>query len=83
MEDKKNRRLVSWQTRTLAQIIAATIPLEKGQENPVAEQATKISIDAMEADELKQALEQHLAAPVENRAGSFEKLVTGFNSTPG
>lgn len=77
LADKSHRRLMSWQTRTIAQFIAATVKVEKGKDSPIMDAANKISLDAKEAQEL-------LNAPVEieNKPGSYERLVRGFASSP-
>lgn len=71
------RRLISWQTRTLAQFISATIEVPKGKENPAMQAANQVSLDSMEAAELAKPRAE---PPKENKIGSFERLTGGFGS---
>ena len=64
--------LVTWQTRSLATIIAATVPMEAGKSNPLLEVAMELSLEA----DLSEAEEP----AADNRDGSYEQLVSGFGS---
>jgi hypothetical protein len=58
-----------WQTRTLAQFVAATVPVENaGDTNELLEQAKQIGQPAEDTDE------QHPTA-AENPPGSFERFM--------
>lgn len=77
LEQKTQRRLISWQTRILAQFIAATIEVEEGKENSALAAAGKIVLDDLEAEEM-QAMEKmtEVRKPVlENEPGSYEKFM--------
>lgn len=54
LKRKENRRLISWQTRTLAQYIAVTVEYDSSKgPNPVLEAAGQISLDSLETKELE------------------------------
>lgn len=82
--------IAEWQTRTLAQFIAATIPMtKKGQKNPLADEAAKVSLN-MEDDKGKSDKDVPMETYIEkgsqvaqNVPGSFERLVAGFGGLPG
>ena len=66
--------LAAWQTRTLAQFIAATVPIEKGKSNPLMKEAEKVGLDLI--------TDSHQSAdPVreEPKVGSMERLLRGFS----
>lgn len=71
---------MSWQTRTLAQFIAATVPVEKaGDTSELLEQASLIAFDKTEAAELKRlANAPPDIKPKEPRIGSYERLMSGL-----
>lgn len=91
---KKSERLYAstiaeWQTRTLAQFIAATVPLEKGQKNPLADEAAKIRLrlenDKGKADNdvpIEEIIEKG-SQVAQNQPGSFERLMGGFGAGRG
>lgn len=80
-----NQTISEWQTRTTVQFIAATVPVDKGKKNPLADAADKVRL-RME-DEKGQSpsdvpMEEFIekGSPVaENQAGSFEALMGGFS----
>lgn len=76
LEEKRQRRLLSWQTRTLAMYIAATIEVEKDKENPVFESAEKIALDDLEVKEMEAQARIVANTPIENQPGSYEQLMS-------
>ncbi len=82
------KTIAEWQTRTLAQFIAATVPMEKGKPNKLAEAAEKIRLrledDDGQADDdtpLEVFIEEG-SKVAENSAGSYERLMGGFGGRP-
>jgi hypothetical protein len=75
--------LISWQTRTIAQFVAATVPVEKGKKNGLLDSADKIALDDIERKERDREQEALASAPAENAPGSYEALLTGFRPPPG
>ncbi len=79
-----NKTIAEWQTRTLAQFIAATVPTERGKRNTLAEAAEKIRL-RMEDDDgvadddrpIEQVIEQG-SQVAQNSHGSYERLMGGF-----
>lgn len=69
---------MAWQTRTVCQFIAATVRVDKGKQNPLMEAANKIVLDTQESTELE-ALSSKPQVK-ENPVGSYERLMSGFNS---
>jgi hypothetical protein len=67
-EHFRQRRLLNWQTKTLATYVAATA-MTDGKGNPLLDAASGLDIDGLDFSEIKKAI------PKENKAGSFEKLV--------
>lgn len=65
-EDRKQRTLVSWQTRTLAMFTAGGYMTDGKHENTAIKAAGDIAIDDIEKAQLEEA---------ENRPKSFEELV--------
>lgn len=59
-EYRMRASLVEWETRTLAQFIAATVPVGKGKTNKLAKQAQKVAL-------LDGALDQKTAASLPGR----------------
>lgn len=47
-EERKNQSLLSWQTKLICSFIAHTVPVEEGQENPLAKAAETITLDPRE-----------------------------------
>lgn len=80
--------ITEWQTRTLAQFIAATIPVEKGKKNPVADAAAKLSLrieDETGNSDDDTPMEKYLeegSQTADNGTGSFERLTAGFGGAP-
>lgn len=78
--------ITEWQTRTLAQFIAATVPVEKGKRNPLADEAAKISLRVEDkqgkADDdrsIEEVIEKgSQTASNKNLPGSYERLMAGF-----
>ncbi len=73
IENKRQKRFLSWQTRTVCQYIACTVRIEKGKQNPLLEAASKIFLDKLESQELELAQKQ--APAKENTVGSYERLM--------
>ena len=80
--------ITEWQTRTLAQFIAATIDTG-GKKNPVAEEALKIRLrmedEAGKSDDdtpIEQIIEEG-SKTASNSTGSYERLMAGFGGLPG
>lgn len=65
---------LSWQTRILAQYVAAGYMIEKGKPNTALENASYLGYDDIERA-MAEASDTASAAPKENRPGSFERLV--------
>jgi hypothetical protein len=90
---KYQQAIVEWQTKTTVHFIAATVPSEKGQKNPLIEAAKEVAL-SFEGDEavdsaprlpvkdersIEEVIEQgSLVAADRNKVGSFEKLMRGF-----
>lgn len=73
---------MEWQTRTLAEFIAASAPFA-GKENPLLTQAHQISIDPDDqaADEYDEAWSPDQPSQVvENSRGSFERFGAQFGA---
>lgn len=73
--------LVSWQTRTLATMIAGGYMVEKGGKNPALDYAMKLAIDELDAAFLAQAAEQAPTKKVvhtEPQAGSYERFMMAW-----
>lgn len=62
-----------WQTRTLASFIAATVPVGKGESNPLLDAAREIGEPRTEDN--ANGGQQSTAEP---RTGSYEALMTMF-----
>lgn len=85
--DERRRRMVEWQTRSLASFIAATIPAgKKGEKNPLLEAAHNLSmtgnpdIPTETVDEFDPANHEAAVrrAAGRNPRGSFERLMKGM-----
>lgn len=51
-EDRLRRTYIEWETKTICQFVAATVPIAKGKENGLLKQANDISItDDFEIEE--------------------------------
>jgi hypothetical protein len=72
-EDRRERSLVSWQTRQLATMIAGGY-MTDGKGNPALEAASKLAIDAIEAAQL----EDQVAKPAAPKINSYEKIQQVF-----
>lgn len=59
VDQKRERRLVSWQTRTIARFISYSVPLTEDQENPLIPLLNDVVLD----DEEKRELEYAASAP--------------------
>ena len=68
-EHFRQRRLLNWQTQTLATYVAGAA-MTDGESNPLLEEACKIDIDGL--------VEQAKELPKENAPGSYEALMRGF-----
>lgn len=88
-ERKKYERLhlqtiAEWQTRTTVQFIAATVPVEKGKKNPLADAADKVRLrleDEKGESPSDVPIEEFIekgSQVAENAPGSFERLMGGF-----
>lgn len=90
IEDRKKyerlhlQKIAEWQTRTTVQFIAATVPVDKGKRNPLADAADKVRL-RMEDEKGKSPSDLPLAEIIEkgsptaeNAPGSFERLMGGF-----
>lgn len=88
---KYNETIAEWQTRTLAQFIAATVPQQKkGQKNPLAEEAAKIRLEfkgdkssRKSSSDDERSLEDIIengSKVAENAPGSYERLMRGFRT---
>lgn len=89
---RKSERLLQqtiaeWQTRTLAQFIALTVPMEKkGQKNPLLEEANKIRLRLDGEDEEEESKKdvpmevfiEEGSQVAQNKNGSFEALTRAF-----
>lgn len=91
---KHHHALVEWQTKTTVEFIAATVPVEKGQKNPLAKAASEVKLSFDGEDEnpaphvvskgkddrsIEEIIEQgSLTALDKNSVGSFERLMHGF-----
>jgi hypothetical protein len=86
---QKTRRLydntiTEWQVRTLAQVIAATVPVEKGKKNSLADAAAKIRLrleddgGKAENDAPPEVFIEQGSQVAENAPGSYERLLAGF-----
>lgn len=76
--------IAEWQTRTIAQFIAASVPLEKGQKNPLIPAADKIRLRMEDesgespSDVPPEVFIEKGSQVAENAPGSFERLMGGF-----
>lgn len=89
-ERRYSEQIAEWQTRTLAQFIAATVPGDgKSKKNPLAEEAAKIRLDwgsgsksesgGSSEDDLADIIENGSKVAMErNQRGSYERLMRGF-----
>lgn len=89
---------MEWQTRTLAGVIASTVPVEKGKPHPLAELIDRIRLysddelaDVVTERHPDQADPEAVAAygfdpehppQKEAAAGSFERAMTTLNAPP-
>lgn len=78
-----DHKIAEWQTRTISQFVAATVPADSGGKQ-LAAQASKIHLrmenDKGVADDdrsIEQIIEEG-SVLAENRAGSYERLASGF-----
>lgn len=85
----REQTIAEWQTKTLAQFIAATVATDKGKKNPLAEEAAKIRL-RLEGDDGKAdsdvPMEKYIeegSQVAENVEGSYERLMQGFGGFPG
>lgn len=86
--DLRERKLLEWQTKTLAGIIAATVQVPKGKQNPLFAEVEKITLTTKEENPAEAHtppetdpsvfVEQgSTVAADRNRVGSFERLTRG------
>lgn len=76
IEVQSRRVLTVWQTRTITQFIAATVPTEKGKKNPLIEAAAKVGEALVPTTaERGRADSSHEPAP-----GSFERFMGAMSS---
>lgn len=80
-----DKTIAEWQTRTLAQFIAATVRVKKGTRNPLADAADKVALtfDSESSGADQQSMEDWIehgsaVAAERNRPGSFERLTRGL-----
>ena len=78
-----DRKIAEWQTRTISQFVAATVPADSGGKQ-LAVQASKIHLRMEDgkgvADDdrsIEQVIEEG-SVQAENRNGSYERLMSGF-----
>lgn len=72
-DDRRERTMVSWQTRTLAMFVAGGYMTDGKHENPGIKAAGRIAIDEIEKLQIEE-LEEN--PPVkENEAGTFERFM--------
>lgn len=83
--ERQYRNIIAeWQTRTIAQFIAATVPVEKGKRNTLAEEAEKIRLrledekGTSESDAPPEVFVEEGSQVAKNAAGSYERLMAGF-----
>jgi len=76
LDYRQQSTLISWQTRNLAQYIAAGYMLSEGTRNEPLENAQTLSIDKIEAAQLEEAMRVESSIPVEEKVkpGSWERL---------
>lgn len=67
-EQFRQRRLLNWQTKTIATYVAGAA-MTDGKGNPLLDEALKLDIDGLDLSELE------VAKPIENKPGSYEKLL--------
>ena len=78
--------LIEWQTKVLAKFIAATVPTE-GKKNPLADAADKIRLrmetedGISESDAPPEVFVERGSQVAENKAGSYESLLSGFGGS--
>ena len=73
VEDRMERVYLEWHTKTLAQFIAATVPMDKkGQKNPLVEAATALTLFPETIQKAK-----------EPKVGSYEQLARLFKEGGG
>lgn len=83
------KTIAEWQTRTLAQFIAATVPTDKGKTNKLAQAAEKIRLrleddeGAADDDTPMDVFIEEGSKVAENPTGSFERLTSGFGGRSG
>lgn len=77
--------IAEWQTRTTVQFIAATVPIDKGKRNPLADAADKVRLRLEEDDKPESPSDvpieefiEHGSPFAQNAPGSFERLMKGF-----
>lgn len=76
LEEREKKSQISWQTRTLAQFIAAGYQVGEGDENPGLTMANQISIDHIEKAQLE---ELETSGPgFEGRGPAVEKSDDGI-----
>lgn len=81
LERKERHRLLSWQTRTLAQYVATTVDHDSSKgPNPVMEAANDIVLDPIELKELQalRELETIKAPKAQTALGSYERMAGAF-----
>lgn len=72
LERRKERSLLSWQTRTLATYISASAGAGADK---LLESSMQIGLDTDEIEELERLNKEAKSRPVEPQEGSYEKLM--------
>lgn len=70
--------MVSWQTRTLATMIAGGYMTDEKKGNPALDMAMKLGIDEIDSVQLEDGIAARKDAPVQAKENSYEKVMGAF-----
>lgn len=80
-EDRRERTLVSWQTRTIAMFVAGGYMTDGKHENTAVKAAADIAIDDIEKAQLEEAENQPKSYEELVKPGSFERFMGSMGDT--